>query len=338
MGKRTIRIGFEDFWDNFNPRDNFIYNALTERYDIELSDKPDYLFYSVFGDNHLGYDCIRVFYTGENQSPDFNICDYAIGFDSIILGDRYLRYPIYNLYGADFNRMLEKHAVTDKEILDKTGFCCFVASNNLSSPERNLFFEKLSNDYRQVDSGGRFRNNVGGPVADKFEFQSQYKFAIAFENCSQPGYCTEKLIQAFAAKTVPIYWGDPLVTETFNPDSFVNCHDFNSWSEVVERIKQIDNDDELFRKMLHAPALLQSTDSDTLSDFLYHIIGQPLDKATRASRHYWGDRYLMLARERSKAYSMSPRGIAERIYKATIWKYRHSSKLLWKIDRMLKKR
>lgn len=34
------------------------------------------------------YDCIKIFFTGEEQSPDFNIADYAVGYDDIRFGDR----------------------------------------------------------------------------------------------------------------------------------------------------------------------------------------------------------------------------------------------------------
>ena len=46
---------------------------------------------------------------------------------------------------------------------------------------------ELLQAYKRVDLGGRWMNNVGGPVADKAAFQSRCKFAIAFENASSPG-------------------------------------------------------------------------------------------------------------------------------------------------------
>lgn len=46
--------------------------------------------------------------------------------------------------------------------------------------------------YKLVDSGGRHRNNVGGLVKDKYEFDLSYKFSIAFENSSYQEYLTEK--------------------------------------------------------------------------------------------------------------------------------------------------
>ncbi|MDU9760969.1 fucosyltransferase, partial [Helicobacter pylori] len=37
----------------------------------------------------------RVFYTGENEAPNFNLFDYAIGFDELDFNNRYLRMPLY---------------------------------------------------------------------------------------------------------------------------------------------------------------------------------------------------------------------------------------------------
>ena len=96
--------------------------------------------------------------------------------------------------------------------------CGIFIATAFSVVDGGVFFDKLST-YKQVSSGGRFRNNIGGAVADKKAFQADHKFAIAFENTSYDGYCTEKLMEAFAAGTIPIYWGDPNVAKDFNPES-----------------------------------------------------------------------------------------------------------------------
>jgi len=46
--KKTIKINFKYFWENFNSEDNLFTNLLRKRYNVIISDKPDYLFYSVF--------------------------------------------------------------------------------------------------------------------------------------------------------------------------------------------------------------------------------------------------------------------------------------------------
>ena len=341
--KRNIRIGFVDFWDGFDVNDNFFVNLLSRRYNVEVSDSPDYLFYSVFGSEHLRYDCVSIFYTGENQSPDFNLCDYALGFEYISFGDRYFRLPNYILYPGDYIAMEKKHTHSYEELTSgRDGFCSFVYSNNNASPERSVFLDLLS-EYKLVSSGGRLRNNVGGPVADKNAFQRKYKFSITFENISHEGYTTEKLVQAFAAGSVPIYWGDPRVAEVFNSKAFINCHDYSSLEEVVDVVKKIDGDDDLYRFMQAQPALKDvsfdyNRQLEALLDFLSVIFDQPLDKAGRYSRQYWCARYRANAISRERAFSHSLKGVAERIYKKTLWQWRNSSIILWKLDRIIKRR
>lgn len=338
--KKHIRIRFVDFWDDFVPENNIFYQLLSEHYDVELSDTPDYLFCSVFGEEHLRYDCVKIFYTGENQCPDFNLYDYAIGFEHLTLGDRYMRLPIYylNRYQKYFRLMQEKHI---NPILEKKGFCSFVYSNDRASAVREQFFNQLS-EYKKVSSGGRYRNNIGAPVEDKLAFEIEHKFSFSFENSSYPGYCTEKLVQSFAAQTVPIYWGDPTVAETFNKEAFINCLDYSSWDEVLDEVKRIDANPELYERMLKSPALKQAeTDSveakmSELAAFLCNIVDRPYEQATRYNRVYWGRRYVKRMQQYAKAYQNSPRGIAERLYMKYFWKHRRKG-ILWKIDRWIKR-
>ena len=86
MGK-PIKVAFVDFEPGFVPEKSLLYRTLLQRYSVELSKEPDYVFYSNYGERHLKYNGIRIFYTRENIAPDFNDCDYAIGFDYL---DRHL--------------------------------------------------------------------------------------------------------------------------------------------------------------------------------------------------------------------------------------------------------
>lgn len=241
--------------------------------EVQESDEPDFLFYSVFGYEHLKYDCVRIFWTGENIQPDFNICDYAIGFSYMTYEDRYKRIPLYYFYLDDYKKAKEKHHIAEEEIARKKKFCNFVYSNGNASPEREEFFDLLS-EYKVVDSGGKYRNNIGETVQDKYNFQKEYKFSIAFENSSTSGYTTEKILQAFSAGTIPIYWGNPNVATDFNEKAFINCHNYSSFSEVVQLVKRIDEDDELFKRYLREP-IGEDTKfpEDALKEYKEYIIG-----------------------------------------------------------------
>ena len=283
---KSITVNFVDFWEGFSLEGNPILQILRKNYDVHISNHPQYLFYAPYGNSHLKHmDCIRIFMTAENFSPDFNMCDYAMGFDYIEFGDRYLRRP--NFYGRkkDLNLCLKKHIM---QIPEKTEFCSFVVSNGkYADSKREEFFYKLS-EYKKVNSGGRYLNNIGIPngVPDKLEFQKKHKFALAFENTSHPGYTTEKIIDAFAASCIPIYWGDPWIDRVFNPKSFIDVRKFPSFDAAIQEIIRIDQDEEAYRAMLAEPAFLSSADypdamEEKVRAFLQNIIEQPLESAKR---------------------------------------------------------
>ncbi|MBU2616326.1 MAG: hypothetical protein KKC19_04445 [Nanoarchaeota archaeon] len=46
--KKTIKINFKDFGTGSDPRDNYFTNILRMRYNVVISDNPDYVFYSVY--------------------------------------------------------------------------------------------------------------------------------------------------------------------------------------------------------------------------------------------------------------------------------------------------
>ncbi len=309
---KKIKVKFSGMGGNFDPQNNFIINILRVHFDVELSDEPEYLIYSVNSTDYLNYSCIRIFYTAENLVPDFNICDYAIGFHYLNFGDRYIRYPLYLVdgfiayknddYASDLKRALCKHENAEKTLIGKTEFCSFVYSNAEAAKCREAFFAALS-QYKTVNSGGRFKNNVGGPVESKLEFQLKHKFAIAFENTSTSGYTTEKIVHAFSSNTVPIYWGNPDIEKEFNGDAFVNCHRYGLTqigeasviNRIVDEIIRLDKDDEAYLQMLKTPALAVQNNVDlqkkALENFLVHIFEQNKRDAYRRNRFYWGERY-----------------------------------------------
>lgn len=262
--RKKIKINFSDFWHGDTEADkknNPLFKLLSKKFELELSNKPDFLIYSAKGRKFNDYDCIRIFYTAENVRPNFDECDYAFSFD-YPLTDRNYRLPLYK-FRYDLRKLTAEKDV-ENILKNKTKFCNFVFSNR-KTKTRIDFFEALSR-YKKVDSGGQVLNNLGYLVKDKAEFLKPYKFTIAFENSSYPGYTTEKILDAMIANTVPIYWGNPLVHQDFNPKSFINCHEFDSFDKVIEKVVELDNDNELYKQYLAAPYFPNNTINEYLDD------------------------------------------------------------------------
>lgn len=249
MLKPKLKINFTDFWGDFSKTENIFMGMLANVFEIEISNKPDISIYSCFGNDFLKYSCPKIYYTAENKRPDFKECDFAMTFDYGWPADKHYRLPLYR-WNGDLEK-LTAHRDAEAIIKQKTKFCCMVVSN-ANGAERNAFYQEL-NEYKNVDSGGKFLNNVGGPVENKMEFIKDYKFVLSFENSSFPGYTTEKIIEPMFAQSVPVYWGSNKIQEEFNDKSFINVHQYKSMNDAVEAIIKIDQDDLLYKQYLAAP-------------------------------------------------------------------------------------
>lgn len=164
-----------DFWPAFKIEEFDIHDILNERYEVILSENPDYVFFGNFGKNNYGLenkiDCIKIFLSIENLRPNFSNCDYAIGLHYINQGDSYCRKPTDT---SKLSSMGSIYNLTKIKNIDNKNkkFCAWVVSNKFGR-ERNLFYDKLS-EYKIIDSGGKFKNNIGHKVKNKIEFLQNY--------------------------------------------------------------------------------------------------------------------------------------------------------------------
>lgn len=252
---KEIKINFVDFWSGFDKTNNYFYNLLVQKYKVSIDENPDLLFYSCYSNTYLNYNCTRIFYTGENIRPDFLACDFAFSFDYNSRKNHF-RLPLYSMY-VELHGLLDKLQTlnTREEAREiwraKTKFCCMVVSNP-NSPKRLEFFKTLSK-VKPVDSGGSVLNNVGGKVADKAAFIKDYKFVISFENSAYDGYTTEKILEPIHSDCIPIYWGNKWVDKDFNSARFLDYNTFQSEEELIHRLLEIDQNEELAIDMLLQP-------------------------------------------------------------------------------------
>jgi len=119
------------------------------------------------------------------------------------------------------------------------------------------------------------------------ETYKRYKFVITFENRQLNGYLTEKIVNALLAGVVPIYFGAPDVGNYLNTKRFVHCdvdaekvlnYPFPKGKEkatenpegvisyvketigdglrkCAERVKELDQNDDLYYEMISQPIL-----------------------------------------------------------------------------------
>jgi hypothetical protein len=302
---KTIHLDFCQIPATMPKTDNFFYNLLRKRFDVQLVDRPDFLIYSDHGRHRQRlYTCTKIYYTYECYQPDFDECDYALTCN-YLADPRHFRLPIYVHYcGGRAGDIVKRHDDWRRMLAGKTKFCALLTSNVHSpgSLTRTRFFHELSK-YKRVDSGGGALNNLGHvvPWGGKIEFLRPYKFNLAFENESRIGYTTEKLFDAMLARCVPIYWGNPRVAEEFDPRSFVNYHDFPSEKAFVERIIELDKDEARYAEFLRRPFFYDDVpsphfDEERLLDFFEQVFARAIRPVSRR-RHFFFGRWLLVKKD-----------------------------------------
>lgn len=250
--RRTLKIDYVDFWPNFDKDHNFIGELLASHFDLEISSDPELVVFSCYGGsspNFRRFDCLRLLISWENRGWGFSDCDFAITSDINSHPDHY-RFPLYAAHLA--SPFVQPEVDVSTLLARKSGFASVVVSNGGGTTRNRV--HSLLDGYKTVSSGGQFRNNIGGrPVDNKMEFISRYKFNMAFENSSYPGYTTEKIVDALVADTIPIYWGNPEISEEFNTNRFVCYHAFGSETELLKRIIELDRNDDAYLAVMRQP-------------------------------------------------------------------------------------
>lgn len=292
--KTELVVGVSDLWDAANYEYNFWSVLLQEACNKlpvplkvrafrvtpeNLNEPMDLLIYSSYSDlaKQVPAHVPKIHFTGENVPSRFEKGTYLnFCFEDTDPSRGIYRFPLWLLYidwfGANQERFVNPKSMpvdcvakVDPELLKaKEKFCAFIVSNP-GNPIRNNAFQCLSM-YKHIDSAGRLFNNVGGDIFTnvggggggelmKLEFLKKYRFCLTYENNRNRGYITEKFLAAKAAGCVPIYWGALNILDDFPEGSFINANNFQSSGELINAVREMDEDYEAWFKAASIPAV-----------------------------------------------------------------------------------
>ena len=283
FSKPKITLQFADLDPCYPMKEQkeFFIKILSRNFDVVVIDEnsneePEILIYSWWGSNNYKWqDCIRIYYTIEMDYPDFNLCDYAIGLSEVKLEDRFFHLPVYVIYDNLLKKYENKEPIKLEKEFFYRKFCSTLISNG--NFRDSIYYELLDflNNYKKVYSGGKFNNNIGEIIDNKIKFLNQFKFNLAIENSNFEGYNTEKLIEAFIADTIPIYWGAKSIEKEFGSSGYINVSNFKNIKEAVNYIIEVNENCEKYLDILNNKPILNLNLEDwenKLSDFLVNAI------------------------------------------------------------------
>ena len=163
-------------------------------------------------------------------------------------------------------------------------FCSFIVSNP-KCQMRNMLFN-LINNYKKVDSMGGFANNVGYQATqpywspEYFNMLSNYKFMICCENTKMETYTTEKIVNPYLGRTIPIYWGSHNIKNIFNPDSILFLEDETeeTINKLIQKVIELDNDDEKYLEFINRPIFIEDNIKFWNENYIINSLVEKIDK------------------------------------------------------------
>lgn len=120
-----------------------------------------------------------------------------------------------------------------------------------ASPEQCEPFEDGLRPPSILPMPGFFGRDKQGQNLNMF---STYRFSLVMENTAAPGYVSEKILDAFLAGSMPIYFGSRLVLDIFNPKTFI-FFDPENPQQALSEIQYLEQNPIEYRKKLNEPII-----------------------------------------------------------------------------------
>lgn len=205
---------------------------------------------------------INIYWSAEPHNRASKIYDI-----NIVMNENAVNSIIYPLFAIESFQRWDLFRLK-RNLPNKDRFCAFVVSNcgltkEGNIPTRNIFYDQLTK-YKRIHSYGKCMKNTEEDIPDirddynYHNFLGRHKFMICFENTQEKYYLTEKLRNAWLGMTIPIYYGSVMSLEWLNPRAFLYLKDdsIESINNLIENIKELDNDDEKYMNMFNEQLLI----------------------------------------------------------------------------------
>lgn len=153
----------------------------------------------------------------------------------------------------------------------KTKNISMVASNKCMCEMHKL---RLDIAHKAKESGlvDVYGKSVGMYLPEKDEALTAYRYSIAIENDIQPYYFTEKILDCFASKTVPIYIGATELYRWFNMDGVISISP-SDVDRLPEILKNLGKEDYRERMTAIEENFIKVREFECIEDYLSKVYG-----------------------------------------------------------------
>lgn len=140
---------------------------------------------------------------------------------------------------------------------NKSKVVSIIASNKRTT-EGHILRHQIIESTKELDVYGRGHK----PIERKEEGLEDYMFSYCVENTKCDLYYTEKIADAIACGTIPIYWGTDKIGEIFDPNGIIRLEDLEGLDlnrDLYEKmLPHAENNLEILSNMVSADDLVQA--------------------------------------------------------------------------------
>jgi len=236
--------------------DNNISHAESYNDSLEKGRENTYIKYEK--NRYIDYDGITIFTDNFLAYSNKITSKYKVAW---IMEPFAINNKPYNYILENFNNF-DLILTHNKKVIENCKNAIFVPADGIFLDKDSIFKENIKNknishiySNKKFLEGHKFRHLISRELKDQFEIDlygsgcnnfiqkksdglKNYRFSIVVENNIEENYFTEKIIDCFATKTVPIYNGAPNISDYFNEKSIIKFNNIEELKEIVENINE----------------------------------------------------------------------------------------------------
>lgn len=155
--------------------------------------------------------------------------------------NKYANASFVPAYGVWYGTKQFGGELSDNSFMKKTKDISIISSDKAITKyhKLRLAIARKYMTFPNVDGYGKGCNNF---IEKKADALTSYRYSIVIENGISPFYFTEKILDCFAAMTVPIYLGASKIGDFFNTDGIITFSE-NNIDELDDIIKGCNSND-----------------------------------------------------------------------------------------------
>lgn len=193
---------------------------------------------------------IEILHSTDNLLKYCHFFSYVMTWNTSLQGSRNFIPFNYTTSVADFLKLPDDLEYRSKKLLTQVSSNIVIdGTSELYSLRKNLNLKSgkvlgPEYDFYGRDWDGQVYSSYRGSVSDKLSTIGNYRFVYTIENCiTDNGYISEKILDAFIARTVPIYYGASNITQFIPNNCFIDYRDFNDLDELLDFIRKMPFDE-----------------------------------------------------------------------------------------------